>query len=158
MKKIPGFLAVILLLSAMMAASADMLLPEQEYETVRYAGATFTQETFISLGVSLALTLVIELVAALVSGKRRKALLIVALVNVLTNPIVVLTVRAVPALSRLHAGELRVLIIAIMEALAFSVEALLYREWKQFFPHPWRFSLIVNGLSFLIGLIINLLI
>ena len=158
MKKIPACLAVILLLSAMMSASADLILPGQGYEPVYYSSRVFTKETFLSLGVSLVLTLAIEVTAAMVSGRRRKALLIVALVNILTNPIVVLTVRAIPTLSRLHAGELKVLITAIMEGLAFFVEALFYRDWKKFFPNPWRFSLIANGLSFLIGLIINLLI
>ena len=158
MKRISAFLAVLLLLSAMMPASADIILPGQGYEPIHSSSRVFTKETFLSLGVSLALTLAIEVTAALVSGRRRKALLIVALVNVLTNPIVVLTVRAMPTLSHLHAGELRVLTAAIMEALAFFVEGLFYRDWKKFFPHPWRFSLIANGLSFLIGLIINLLI
>ena len=44
-----------------------------------------------SLGISLALTLSIELTAAAAAGKRGRALAIVALANVLTNPVVVLS-------------------------------------------------------------------
>ena len=93
----------------------------------------------LALGVSLGLTLVLELAFALLCHKRGRALLFTALVNVLTNPVVVLAVRmwAAP--------------VWLMEALAVLTEGFLYDKSREF-SHPYLFSLAANALSFGLGL------
>lgn len=98
----------------------------------------------VSLGVSLALTLAIELVFALLCRRRGQALILVALANVVTNPVVVLCVR------------LRVLPVWLMELLAVLAEGLIYRRSRAFI-RPYLFSLCANALSFGLGLLLNLL-
>ena len=105
---------------------------------------------FKALGVSLLLTLALELGAALIAGKRKAALLTVALANVLTNPPVVLCV----LLWRYAALRYEVLLIAALELLAVCAEAWIYRSERDHFPHPWLFSLLLNGISFGTGLLL----
>ena len=93
----------------------------------------------LALGISLGLTLALELGFALLCHKRGRALLFVLLVNVLTNPAVVLTVRmgAAP--------------VWLMEGLAVLTEGFLYRKSREF-SRPYLFSLAANALSFGVGL------
>lgn len=107
-----------------------------------------------SLALSLALTLLLELSAAAVFGLRRpKALLLVALVNILTNPIVVLTLN----LSLFFTGESPSwLLMAGLEIAAFLTEGFLYRNrltWK--YRDPFLLSLILNTISFFGGLLLS---
>ena len=109
---------------------------------------------FRALGISLLLTLAIEGCAALAAGKRGRALVSVALANLLTNPPVVLAVllwrnAGLPGEGFLTAG---------LELLAVAAEALVYRSRREDFPHPWRFSLLLNVLSFGAGLFLQQLI
>ena len=106
-----------------------------------------TRAWLLSLGISLALTLAIELAAARIALRRGRALAVVALVNVLTNPPVVLTALlwqryGLPGLP---------LLIAALELGAVLTEGGVYRLWREDFPHPWRFSLLLNALSFGLG-------
>ncbi len=110
-----------------------------------------TRAWLTSLGISLALTLAIELAAALLAGKRGRALTVVALVNTLTNPVVVLTV----LLWRRYGLPGLPLLIAALELAAVLTEGGIYRLWREEFPHPWRFSLILNALSYGLGVLLK---
>lgn len=105
----------------------------------------------LSLGISLALTLAIELAAAYLTGKRGRALAVVALVNTLTNPPVVLTV----LLWQRHGLPGLPLLIAALELGAVLAEGGVYRLWREDFPHPWRFSLALNALSYALGVLLQ---
>ena len=101
-----------------------------------------------SLLLSLGLTEVFEGGFALVLGKRGKAMLLVMLVNLITNPPVVLVH------TLLGGGWL---LIAGLELSAAAVEWLLYR-YSGLFSRPFLFSLSANALSFSLGLLIDQLI
>lgn len=96
-----------------------------------------------ALIVSLALTLVLEMVFALVWGVRRKGLLIVALMNLLTNP-------AVVTLHFLCVNWLgwTVLPVVVLELAAMVVEGFCCRGVVK---RPWLFAVLVNLFSFTIG-------
>lgn len=94
---------------------------------------------------SLALTLVFELGFALFWGLRRRDLVLCALVNVLTNPVVVLLHWAFP-----HPAA-----TALWELGAVAVEGWYYRRCGRQIRRPLVFSLLCNLFSFCLGLIIN---
>lgn len=112
-----------------------------------------TARWLAALGISLALTLAIELCLALLTGKRGRALLFVALANILTNPAVVLA-----ALLR-HAYGLpaEAAAVAVSEALAVLVEGLVYQKSGAGFARPYLFSLAANAVSFGLGLVISVM-
>lgn len=99
----------------------------------------------ISLGVSLAATLVIELAAALLFRKRGLALAVVAAVNLLTNPLLVLIWQL------FHAAWL----FWLLELAAAAAEGLCYRLFPQEFPRPFCFSVLCNTVSCTIGIMLN---
>ena len=105
-------------------------------------------ELLLSLVLSLGLTELFECSVALLTGKRGKALLLCVLVNVITNPPLVL-------LHRLWGGGW--LLIAGTEVLAVAAEWLLYR-YSRLFRRPLFFSLSANALSFSLGLLVDLII
>jgi len=108
----------------------------------------------ISLAISLALTLVLESGFFLLIGKRnKKDLLLVALVNVLTNPAVVL----IYWLAVVYAGYNRIIIIAVLEVLAVLTEGYLYKKHGQEFKRPYGFSLFANIFSYGTGLVIQMI-
>lgn len=96
-----------------------------------------------ALILSLVLTLVLEMLFALVWGVRKKGLLIVALMNVLTNP-------AVGTLHFLCVNALgwKVLPVVILELAAMVVEGFCC---KGVIKRPWLFAVLVNLFSFGIG-------
>ena len=102
-------------------------------------------DLILALLLSLALTEAVECAFALSLGKRDKALLLCALVNVITNPPVVL-------LSRLLGGGW--LLVAGLELFTVAVEGLLYR-YSGLFKRSFLFSLCANALSFFLGLLVN---
>ncbi len=104
----------------------------------------------VSLGTSLALTLLFELGFALAAGRRGRALLYVTLANFLTNPAVVLCAGA----WRLYRLPLYAVAVAALEAAAVLTEGLVYRK-SGLFSRPFRFSLAANALSFFLGLLLN---
>lgn len=104
------------------------------------------------MAISLGMTLFFEFVFAFcwkMWGKRE--ILLVALVNVLTNPIVVCTYYLA---YKYQLGFLPVL-TAVMEVLAVVVEALIYRRFSKNITHPWWFSIGANVFSYGLGEIIN---
>ena len=102
----------------------------------------------LALLLSLGLTEAFECGFALCTGKRGKALLLCALVNVVTNPPVVL-------LYRLLGGGW--LLAVALELSAITAEGLLY-GYSGLYRRPFRFSLAANALSFSLGLLVNHLI
>lgn len=100
--------------------------------------------------ISLVLTLFIELAFALLWGIRRKDLLLVALVNVLTNPLVVL----VHSLLLPYGFLFHTL---LPELWAVGTEAAIYYRKKTHIPHPVLFGLLANILSYCIGILLQLI-
>jgi hypothetical protein len=97
----------------------------------------------ISLGVSLSLTLVIELVYALVWGVRGRDIWLVVLMNIMTNPTVVTIHFLFPTFP-----------ILILEAAVVGAEGLCARGRIR---QPWLYALLVNTLSFSVGLLLQAL-
>ena len=104
---------------------------------------------FVSLAVSLALTLVLELGFALLWGVGRSGLPLVALANVLTNPVVVLC----HTLAALFFPAALLPVTFVLEAGAVLVEGRLFAGRGRI-RSPWAFSLCANLFSFSIGLLI----
>lgn len=106
------------------------------------------------LAVSLLLTLVFEEGFALAWGLRgRRELGLVALVNVLTNPPVVLLYYTATGLWRWNAAP----VTAVLEASAVLVEWRCYRACSEQVNKPFLFSLLANLFSYGVGCVINLL-
>lgn len=103
--------------------------------------------------ISLTLTLLLELVYARFWGIREKHdLLLTALVNILTNPVVVFVSYFI------HFRGMKQyygLITTVMEILAVVTEALLFKKYSRTISRPWLFSLSANAFSFAVGKLIN---
>ena len=101
----------------------------------------------------LGLTLVLELAAAALLGTRRpRDLLVVALANVMTNPLLV----SVSALILLRCGfQTYRVSLAALEAAAVLSEGLVYRFSIKPEFNPFLFSLLLNALSYSVGDLIN---
>lgn len=106
------------------------------------------------LAVSLLLTLIFEELFALAWGLRgRRELGLVALVNVLTNPPVVLLYHTASGLFGWNA----VLVAAGLEGAAVLVEWRCYRAYSEQVKRPFLFALLANLFSYGAGCVINLL-
>lgn len=106
------------------------------------------------LAVSLGLTLILEEAFALAWGLRgRRELGLVALVNVLTNPAVVLLYCTATGLW----GWSAVPVAAVLESAAVIVEWRCYRAYSEQVRRPFLFALLVNLFSYGAGCVINLL-
>lgn len=108
-----------------------------------------------TLGISLGLTIVIELLFALIIGIRnRKDLLLVVLVNILTNPPVVF----IYYLLYFYTAWSGMLVKIPLEILAVLVEGYYYKSFGKEFRRPFLFSLFANTISFGIGILINIVV
>lgn len=105
----------------------------------------------ISLGVSLGLTLVIECAFAFLCSLRGRDLTLCVLVNVLTNPVVVLCA----LLWRYYVPLPEWWPVPLLEAAAVVTEGLIYRDLGEHIRKPLRFSVCANALSYFLGLVIN---
>ena len=102
-----------------------------------------------ALGISLALTLILESIFALIWGiKGRRDWLLLLLVNVITNPIVVTLHYCVSS---------RWLFVLVLEASAVLAEWLLYRKYGKTTRPAFLFSLCANFFSYFSGLLLNYL-
>jgi hypothetical protein len=111
-------------------------------------------ELLQSLGLSLLLTLILEVCFALlyrIHDKRDLGLLI--LVNILTNPLVVMSYYLVIHYSHLN----RIAVVVVLELLAILTEGYYYRTYGKTFRRPMLFALYVNLFSFCIGQLLNIL-
>lgn len=101
-----------------------------------------------SLCVSLALTVLIEEAVALLYGiRRKKDLLLVFMVNLFTNPLVVLLYYLLP-------GS-RIPVVFLLEAFAVLTEAYYYRSYGEKIRRPFAFALLANVVSYGSGLALN---
>ena len=106
-----------------------------------------------SLALSLGLTLLLEIPAALILGLRRKEdILLVGLVNILTNPIVVLILNLFLLFS---ASPPPWFLILPLEVFAVLTEGFIYQKGLSYRRiHPLFLSLILNGISYFGGLLL----
>lgn len=107
--------------------------------------------------VSLSLTLVLEITAAFLFGFRsRRAILLVVLVNLLTNPAAVLL--SLWGAFLFEKISFLVIQLAIECAVIFA-EAMIYRAFSSDtrwdIPHPVVFSILANSFSWLSGILIS---
>lgn len=107
-------------------------------------------EIFLNLAISLGLTLALELIFALVFKVRGRDLILIVLVNFLTNPAVVLS----HALLSGYTSIAEVYIILALEVTAISIEWLCYKYRAENIRRPLLFSIGANSFSYLSGLII----
>ena len=108
----------------------------------------------ITLAVSLALTIALEEAFALAWGLRgRRELGLVALMNCLTNPPVVLLYHTAAGLWHWNA----VIVTAVLEGLAVLVEWRCCRAFSEQVRRPFLFALLINLFSYGAGCVINLL-
>ena len=119
-------------------------------------------EIFPVMAVSLGLTLVIEIAVAFFWRiQSPRVLLLVAAVNLLTNPIVVagyylacwLVLRNFPETQGMERAWILKGVKLLLEASAIGAEAFCYGLASREIRHPWIFSLLANSLSYFIGFI-----
>lgn len=101
--------------------------------------------------VALAATVILELLFALIWGVRKRGLLIVVLMNMMTNP----AVNWLYSLAVIRFAIPRVPCVILLELCVFAVEGLCC---KGVIRKPWLFSLLVNLFSYGVGLIISLMV
>ena len=107
-----------------------------------------------SLALSLFLTIAFEACFFLLIGKRdKKDLLLLLLVNVITNPVVVLSYW----ITVLYTGLNTRLMLIALELFAVLTEGFYYKKHGRSFSRPYLFSLIANMVSFGTGELIKLL-
>ena len=108
-------------------------------------------------GISLGLTLLFELGLALLLGIRKKEdLIIVLLVNILTNPLAVYLCY----LARIFLRDWYLAAELLTELLVFLTEGFIYSRFKtegKRIRNGFLLSLVLNGTSYSAGLIISLL-
>ena len=109
-------------------------------------------ELLAALAISLLLTLIFEVGFFWLTGKRnRKDLLLVCLVNILTNPVVVLFYWLAVLYTKLNS----VIVKMLLEFCAVMVEGYYYKNYGEEFRHPFVFSIAANIISFGMGLLIQ---
>lgn len=112
-------------------------------------------ELIYSLLISLAATLVLETAFCFLLFKvKGRDVLLVVLVNVLTNPPVVLTF----ILLKPHLSFSPWMLAAALELAAVAVEAVFYRLCAKKIKRPFLMSLSANAFSYFTGLIISAII
>lgn len=100
------------------------------------------------LALSLLLTWILEMLYALGWGVRGKDLLLILIMNTLTNPLVVLwnsqTVQTGYVISTL-----------LPELAAIAVEALILKKFSKNITYPALLAVCINPFSYIIGLMLN---
>ena len=110
---------------------------------------------FKTLGVSLFLTLVLELFFVWRVGKASKRdLLLAFLVNVLTNPFVV----SMYYITFFYTNWNQTLVICVLEVSAVLVEWICYKKCGEKITYPFLLSAGANGFSYFLGGVIDRLI
>ncbi len=103
--------------------------------------------------ICLVITVIIECLVAFILKYRKKDLLNILLVNVLTNPIV----SSVPVYFNYHYGiKSRNIVLLILEIVTIIIEGFIYvKVLKRRKINGFILSIILNGSSYLLGLLIN---
>ena len=105
---------------------------------------------------SLIITIIIEVMLALIIGYRKKDLVNVLLVNILTNP---LLNSVIVAINYYYGLKYRNIALYILEILVVITEGLIYQKYLERRKiNGYVLSLILNLASFLLGMVINNLI
>ena len=101
----------------------------------------------------LILTILIETLVAFILGYRKKDLLNVILVNILTNPIVV----TVPVYFNVKYGiNERNICLLVLELLTLFIEGFIYKKYmNKRNINLYLLSLILNSSSYVLGIFIN---
>ena len=101
----------------------------------------------------LILTIIIEVGIAIILGYRKKDLVNILLVNIITNPIVV----TIPLYINVNYGlSKRNITLLMLEILTVFAEGFIYKLYlKNKKINPYLLSLILNVSSYLIGVVIN---
>ena len=103
--------------------------------------------------ISLITTIVIEIIIAFILGYRKKDLVNVLLVNVLTNP---LLNSIIVAINYYYGLRYRNIALIILEILVVIIEGYIYQKYLYKRKlNGYLLSLILNLASFLLGKIIN---
>jgi len=111
-----------------------------------------SRELLIALAFSLAMTLSFEIAFFLITGKRnKKDLLLVVMVNILTNPVVVLAYW----LAYFYTNWNTIIVLIPLEIFAVLTEGVYYNKYGQSFKRPFIFALSANAFSFAIGFLIQ---
>lgn len=106
-----------------------------------------------TIAISLGITLAAELLTAwLMRVRKRSDIVLVILVNIITNPVVMycFIVGGIFLKKRMLWG-----IIVGMELGACAAEAVLYRKYLKSEISPWKLSVLTNTVSFTAGLVIK---
>ena len=116
-------------------------------------GATMDSTALLTaLAISLCLTIVFEAVFFFIVGKRdKKDLLLLVLVNTLTNPIVVLFYWLAYAYTNWNV----ILVIIPLEVFAIVTEGFIYKKNARSIKRPFLFSLAANAFSYTLGLLLQ---
>ena len=109
----------------------------------------YTSQLLHSLLISLLLTLVLELLFALIWGIRKRGLILIILMNILTNPAVVL----LHFFCTVFLGWTGFLPVLILELAAIVVEGFCCRGMIR---KPWLFAFCINLFSYSIGELLQL--
>ena len=108
---------------------------------------------FVSLFISLLLTWLLESIAYLfIKEKCLHDFLVLLLVNLVTNPVVVLI-----SVGTSLDGFADVALTAVLEITAVVAEWLLYKKCAKNIRRPFAFALCANAFSYFTGLILQLL-
>lgn len=107
---------------------------------------------FHIIEIALFCTIIIELIFGLMLGIREKDdLLTILLVNILTNPLLV----SITYLIGLYCGMQKI-VTYILEVLVIIIEGFIYKKLLYYKKrNPFIISLILNIMSYSIGLVIN---
>lgn len=105
-----------------------------------------------TLGISLILTIIFELLFFMTLGIRdKKTMLLVCLVNVITNPPVVLCFYLITSYTRLDESYIKI----ILEFIAILTEEYYYKTYAANIKYPYLIAISANIVSFSIGMLIN---
>ena len=105
-----------------------------------------------ALAISLFLTLAFETAFFFIVGKRdKKDLLLLVLVNTLTNPLVVLLYWLALAYTNWN----MILVIIPLEVFAVVTEGYIYKKNAKSIKRPFLFSLAANAFSYTLGLLLQ---
>ena len=149
MKKLPALVFCLLLTAALLtvaaptAARADMLWDPEDV-----LGDPAVQA---DIGINLALVILVELVFAFLCRHRGRALLLVALLNLLTNPIFLILMEFARAWGGFDSLRVYATFV-VLWLVAILIEGLIYQISRLDFSRPYAFSLAANALS--IGLLL----
>lgn len=111
------------------------------------------QQLLSALVFSLVITLVLEIIFFYLAGKKNKRdLLLLSLVNVLTNPPVVFFYWLAVLYTDLNSAIVKI----VLEFLAIAVEGYYYKSCGEEFKRPFAFSWAANTFSFSLGIVIQL--